>query len=237
MKKAIGLMMTTLLALSSCSKKNTPEKIVNETQTTKVQELELSEKEAETEIDETQEEPHSIPKPEKEEKKEEMPTPVPEKNTKKTEEKPKPAEEDSTPIDEEYTRSVGTVAVTKDKFVEDKTEILRLIEKLSGIMKAKDYRSWLDMLDDESKSYWTKPANLKKAQARLPVKGIKLKTMEDYFKYIFIPARQGRTITEIRYISDKYVKAIEMRDDVDYVYYYFNKVNERWMLHLPALTD
>ena len=95
----------------------------------------------------------------------------------------------------------------------------------------------MNRLYEESISYWKQKQNLKKAQARLPIKGIQLRTMEDYFKYIFIPARQNRTITEIRYISDKYVKAIEMKESVDYVYYYFNKVDGKWMLHLPPLTD
>ena len=32
----------------------------------------------------------------------------------------------------------------------------------------------------------------------MPVKGIQLKTLQDYFKYIFVPARQKSQITEIK---------------------------------------
>lgn len=234
MKKTIGLMMISILALSSCSKKNGAATTVSQ-QESETQEVSLPEIPAEPE--KNNEEPTEAVV---EEKKEEPPAPVQKQEpAKKVEKKEKPKEDvqPPSPIDDEYARSVGNVAVTKDRFVEDKAEILGIIEKLATIMKEKNYGAWMNLLDEESISYWKQKQNLKKAQSRLPIKGIQLRTMEDYFKYIFIPARQNRTITEIRYISDKYVKAIEMKESVDYVYYYFNKVDGKWMLHLPPLTD
>ncbi len=235
MKKTIGLMMISILALSACSKKNGDANTVPR-QKAEAQEVSLPEIPAEPEKND--EEPTEAVA---EEKKEEPPAPVqnqkPAEEKVEKEEEPKEDVQPPSQIDDEYARSVGNVAVTKDRFVEDKAEILGIIEKLSTVMKEKNYGAWMNLLDEESISYWKKKQNLKKAQARLPIKGIQLRTMEDYFKYIFIPARQNRTITEIRYISDKYVKAIEMKESVDYVYYYFNKVDGKWMLHLPPLTD
>lgn len=235
MKKTIGLMMISILALSACSKKNGDASSVPR-QKEEAQEVSLQEKQAEPEKND--EEPTEAVA---EEKKDESPVSVqnqkPAEEKVEKEEEPKEDVQPPSPIDDEYARSVGNVAVTKDRFVEDKAEILGIIEKLSTVMKEKNYGAWMNLLDEESISYWKQKQNLKKAQARLPIKGIQLRTMEDYFKYIFIPARQNRTITEIRYISDKYVKAIEMKESVDYVYYYFNKVDRKWMLHLPPLTD
>ncbi|MBR1714528.1 MAG: hypothetical protein IJ717_06260 [Treponema sp.] len=235
MKKTIGLMMISILVLAACSKKNGAAATVSQ-QESETQEVSLPEIPAEPE--KTDEEPTEAVV---EEMKKEPPAPVqkqePAEEKVEKKEKPKEGVQPPSPIDDEYARSVGNVAVTKDRFVEDKAEILGIIEKLATIMKKKNYGAWMNLLDEESISYWKQKQNLKKAQARLPIKGIQLRTMEDYFKYIFIPARQNRTITEIRYISDKYVKAIEMKESVDYVYYYFNKVDGKWMLHLPPLTD
>ena len=235
MKKTIGLMMISILALAACSKKNGAAATVSQ-QESETQEVSLPEIPAEPE--KNNEEPTEAVV---EEMKEEPPAPVQKQEPadEKVEKKEKPKEDvqPQSPIDDEYARSVGNVAVTKDRFVEDKAEILGIIEKLATIMKEKNCGAWMNLLDEESISYWKQKQNLKKAQTRLPIKGIQLRTMEDYFKYIFIPARQNRTITEIRYISDKYVKAIEMKESVDYVYYYFNKVDGKWMLHLPPLTD
>ena len=136
---------------------------------------------------------------------------------------------------DEYSRSVGKLNISKDDFEADKKEIMRIISELSTIMKDKNYRSWLNYIDSESKDYWSKSSTLKKAQARMPVKGLALKTLEDYFKYVFVPARQKSEITEIRYESTTYVKAVEVQEEQDLVYYYFKKIDGKWLVHIPPL--
>lgn len=158
-----------------------------------------------------------------------------------------PAVEEVSPVPEkkdEYAKSIGNVSVTKDTFEADKAEIMNIIKKLSTIMKDFDYESWLLYVDSESKAYWSKPANLKKAQSKLPVKGLQLKTLQDYFKYVFVGARVGREVTSIRYVSDSYVKAVQVTEEEteDFeekytVYYYFNKINGHWELHLPTIDE
>lgn len=146
-----------------------------------------------------------------------------------------PEQEPEAPDDEEYARSVGSVDVDKDTFEADKAEILGIIDELAEIMGERQYGRWLPYVDSESVSYWSKPAHLRKASARLPVKGLKLKSLEDYFKLVFVPARQGRRITEIRYVSETYVKAVDVQDDADLIYYYFRKVGGSWKVNLPPL--
>ena len=143
---------------------------------------------------------------------------------------------------DEYAKSIGNVSVTKDTFEADKAEIMSILKKLSTIMKDFDYESWLLYVDSESKAYWSKPANLKKAQNKLPVKGLQLKNLQDYFKYVFVPSRAGRDITTIRYESENYVKAVQITstetqdsDEKYTVFYYFNKIHGHWQLHLPEI--
>lgn len=245
MKKILNFILISSVLFASCTKKP------DSAETAEIQQEEIQQPEPEilaeeppAKIEEPKkiEEPEKIPEkiieetPKKEEPPKKEPEPIKNPEPEKKEE-PKPKVEEKSEIDEEYARSVGDIAVTRDEFVEDKKEILGIIDKLSTIMAKKDFQSWVNLLDSESVSYWKQSGNLKKAQSRLPIKGIQLRTLEDYFKYIFIPARQNRSITEIRYISDKYVKAIEVKEDADYVYYYFNKVNGKWMLHIPSLSE
>lgn len=151
-------------------------------------------------------------------------------------ETPKPVQK--TAEDLEYERSIGNAGVSRNTFEDDKAAILRIIKELATVMKTLNYKSWVTYLDQETIDYWSRPANLRKAQARLPIKGLQLKTLEDYFKYVFVPARTGREVTEIRYVSPTYVKAVQVtKEDKDIVYYYFNKINGKWMVNIPPLTE
>lgn len=136
---------------------------------------------------------------------------------------------------DEYSRSVGNLNISKDDFEADKKAIMAMISELDTIMKDKNYKAWLGYIDSESTEYWSKSSTLKKAQARLPIKGLQLKTLEDCFKYVFVPARQKSKITEIRYESATYVKAVEVQEEQDLVYYDFKKINGKWLVHIPPL--
>ncbi|MDE5797901.1 MAG: hypothetical protein K2H73_02575, partial [Treponemataceae bacterium] len=127
----------------------------------------------------------------------EIEAPAPEEQTVAPEEQPaeeipQPQAPQKTAEDLEYERSVGGADISRDTFEDDKAAILRIIRELSHVMKTLDYKAWVTYLDQESIDYWSRPTNLRKAQARLPIKGLQLKTLGDYFKYVFVPARMGR---------------------------------------------
>ena len=187
-------------------------------------------------------EPKETPKKQEPEKPVVKETPKPAEPQPKVEEKvPAKKEEPKDAAKEaEYARSVGSAApdISKEVFEEDKKDILAIIDKLNDVMKNRDYKSWLKYVDGASAQYWTKRTNLQKAENRLPVKGLTLRNLEDYFKYVFIPARNGRRIDEIRYEDRKTVKAVQVNGDVDTVYYYFKKSSDdTWKLHLPPISD
>lgn len=137
--------------------------------------------------------------------------------------------------DKEYSRSVGSLTVSKDEFNEDKASIQQIIKELDIVMKESSFKKWVTYVDQESLDYWSKPVNLKKASSKLPKKGLILKSLEDYFKFVFIPSRAGRDAPEIRYVTNKYVKAVQVQDEQDIIYYHFNKIDGKWMLHLPQV--
>lgn len=142
--------------------------------------------------------------------------------------------------DDEYLRSINSiegVSVTKEEFSDDKTAILEIIEDLSDIMEKKDAQRWLVYIEPDSKEYYSNITNLKKAQKKLPNKSVSLNNITDYFKYVFIPSRKRSQVDEIRYISKSSIKAVQVKDDKSIVvYYYFTKVDGKWLIHLPTIS-
>jgi len=159
--------------------------------------------------------------------------------TKEVEKLPPPAEkpvENSVEVMEEYSRSVGNLDVSIEDFTKDKKEILEIISKMDTIMTDKNYNEWVTYVDEESIRYWSNTTNLRKASNRLPTRGsLTLKTLEDYFNYVFISSRSGRKIDEIRYESSSSVKAVETREELELVYYNFKKVDGKWKINLPPI--
>ena len=138
----------------------------------------------------------------------------------------------------EYSRSVsalGDKAVSFDDFQRDKTDILAVIADLDKSMKTRDYTLWRSYLTPSSISYWSNKLNLQVIATKLPKKGIVLRSLGDYFTNVFIPSRMGRNVNEIRYISRTEVKAVEVQDNKDIIYYEFEKINNRWLVKLPTL--
>ena len=141
--------------------------------------------------------------------------------------------------DEEYLRSTNNLVeevVTKDEFAEDKAEILRIISEMQKIMEKEDFDSWINYIAPDSIRYYSNPVNIKKAQKKLPDKTRQLYGIEDYFKYVFIPARKRSQVTEIRYISRTNIKAVELKDSGKVIaYYQFVKIDDKWLIHIPSL--
>ena len=142
--------------------------------------------------------------------------------------------------EEEYQRSIQALSaeetVTMDEFAEDKAEILRIIKELQKVMEKEDVEAWLNYVDKDSKNFYSNPANIRKVNKKLPNKAIVLNGIGDYFKYVFIPSRKNREITEIRYISKTNTKAVQVNDDGSITrYYQFIKVNGKWYVQLDRV--
>ena len=126
---------------------------------------------------------------------------------------------------------------SNDKTAAENEEYLRSVnnDELSDIMAAGRYEAWLKFIDDESIRYWSNPKNLQRASKMLPVKGLRMNSLRDYFTYIYVPSRKGRKVDEIRYDSKTDVKAVQVSQDTDIIYYYFNKINGKWLVHIPPI--
>lgn len=176
-----------------------------------------------------------LPEPEPEPVESEPVPPEPEPEPVEPEPEPEP---ELSLEEQEFLRSteaLGDGAVSIDTFTQDKKSVLETIDKLAVIMKNNDYNGWLKYVSPNSKIYWTNPRNLKEVGKKLPVKGLKISSLRDYFRYIFVPARAGHQVDEIRYISDTWVKAVQVQEDRDIVFYTFEKIDGKWLLKLDTL--
>lgn len=148
--------------------------------------------------------------------------------------------DDIVELEDEYSRSTTALSpndlVTREEFADDKATILKLIEELKVIMNKGNVQDWLKYIDQDSIKYYSTPANIRKAQKKLPDKTIQLKGIGDYFKHVFIPARKRSEVKEIRYISKNEIKAVDVKEDGSIiVYYQFVKINNKWYVHIPTL--
>lgn len=160
-------------------------------------------------------------------------------STKQETDKPAPqVKPAASKTDAEYERATKDLkgeVVSKDTYEKDKKFILSMINELNAVMKSKNYKAWLNYVEPNSVNYWSQKKNLSAASKQLPVKGIQLKSLEDYFNYVFIPSRMGKNIDEIRYVSSKSIKAVQLKNEDTVIYYNFKKIGDDWLVELPSL--
>lgn len=156
---------------------------------------------------------------------------------------PNPAPVEEALVNEEYLRSISGMEsgeVSRKDFEDDKRKILEIIDELADVMSSYNYDDWLSYIEPNSVKYWQDAKNLANASQRLPVSvraqlpSKRLKTLRDYFSFVFVPARKDRVVDEIRYISPESVKAVDVTADSDIIYYNFKKLDGKWFIHLPA---
>ncbi len=137
----------------------------------------------------------------------------------------------------EYSRSVSGLEgeISYEIFLSDKNEILGIIEELEDIMVTRDYQQWRTYLTKSSITYWSNKLNLQILSTKLPGENTTLRDLPDYFVKMFIPARIGRNISEIRYDSPTAVKAVQVQGDTDLIFYDFIKEDGKWLVSLPRL--
>jgi hypothetical protein len=119
----------------------------------------------------------------------------------------------------EYSRSVAALghAISEETFYADKSAIMAIIADLQQIMAKKDVARWRVYLSPASVAYLKNPTNLKAISTKLPAQ-FAVRNDMDFFNYVFIPARQGRKIDEIRYISPTEVKAVQVQANNAVIY-------------------
>ena len=139
--------------------------------------------------------------------------------------KPAPAEKK-----QEVIAEFEGVTITKETYDQTKTEMEKIVENLNRITASKDYSQWLKLLSEEYKQQYSQALTLQKVSEALPVKGIKLKSLRDYFTYVFVPSRQNVRVDDIKFVSPTRVDVIMKQANVSLLVYGLENIDGTWKL-------
>lgn len=133
--------------------------------------------------------------------------------------------------DDEVVAKFDNVTITKETFKTTKTELETVVNDLNRVTFSRDYNRWLTFLSDEYRTTFSDPAVLAEVSANLPIKGIQLKTIKDYFNYVFVPSRQNMRVDDIKFVSPTRVYVImEISPGSTAAIYIIEKFGEQWKL-------
>ncbi len=134
--------------------------------------------------------------------------------------------------DDEVIAEFDGIAITKKDKALAKSEIEVVVSKLNAITAESDYSGWIGFMSAEYKKEYSNPAVLKQVSKGLPgaAKGIQLKNLQDYFKFVFVPSRQNVRVDDIIYKSPTRVKVIKKDNGKSLIFYNLEKINNRWLL-------
>ena len=153
-------------------------------------------------------------------------------NEKQPQQVQKPKTEAPKQADEEVVAQFEGVSITKKDKEIAKSEIEEVVKKLNEITAKKDYGRWRYWLSTEYKKEFSKPEVLKKISEELPanLRGKQLKTIEDYFYYVFVPSRQNGRVDDIEYLTPTKVRVWKIEPTRKLIFYNLEKIDDRWLL-------
>mgnify|MGYP006293541477 CR=1 FL=1 len=167
-------------------------------------------------------EPESVePAPEPE------PAEEPAENAEKTPEEPIPEEKPEDDDADEF-------EVTEEVYEQTFKDVENLITELNSIISSRSYSEWLTYLTDQYKERYSDPAVLAELsnQPTLKEYDIRLRSLEDYFRYVVVPSRSEVRLDDIIFTDEKHVKAIMEVDDRQVILYRLRLVDGRWKIGL-----
>ena len=104
---------------------------------------------------------------------------------------------------------IGTVKISKEEYNSTMADVQNFIEELNRIIRRKDYNSWKAALSPEYFGQIASVENLQQVseQPAMKVRGIILKSAEDYFINVVVPSRANSRVDDIEFIGEHRVKA------------------------------
>lgn len=124
--------------------------------------------------------------------------------------------------------------VSKEKKAASLTEIRALVAKLNGIIAQKNFSEWKTYLDQAYVTYYSDPVRLKEysAQPFLKQFNVKLKTLEDYFKFVVVASRADGNdrVDDIAFEDENRVKVFSVVDNEPLLLYLLKLYGKEWKI-------
>lgn len=145
-------------------------------------------------------------------------------------EQPEPIVTEPEP-EEQIIATFGVVTITQKDYTDAKSEIETVVEDLNKITATSNYNRWVTYLSRDYKEYLSQPALLEQVSKKLPVKGIKLKNLYDYFTYVFVPSHKNSRVDDIKFTSPTTVNVMMQEDTgLQLIIYTLEKIDNNWKL-------
>jgi hypothetical protein len=144
-----------------------------------------------------------------------------------------PVQAEPAPVEE--SKSVEAVeeffdpnSITKEEFDTAKTEVQQLIQKLNGIIRAKNYTGWVSYLDRDYFRLISSKEYLDQINGKA---NLDLRDTRDYFNRVVVPSRANDRVDDIEYISRNRVKAFTISPKGERLRLYdLEKTDEGWRI-------
>jgi hypothetical protein len=126
-----------------------------------------------------------------------------------------------------------TLSVSRELYNQTFTEVLHFLKEVDAIIAARNFKAWKAHCTAGYLALYSDPARLRELSQKPNLKDrrIVLKSLEDYFEYVFIPSRVETKLDKIDFIEKNRVKAIAIIDNIPYIVYFLEKdENNSWKL-------
>lgn len=128
---------------------------------------------------------------------------------------------------------VEGVTITRETYDQTKSELEKVVDQLNKITATKDYNKWIEFLSLQYRHDYSNPAVLKVVSETLPIKGIKLKSLKDYFTYVFVPSRSKIRVDDIQFLTPQRVNVIMKKGEDAVIIYGIENTDGSWKLISP----
>jgi len=131
--------------------------------------------------------------------------------------------------------SSGPVAyvVSPEKKQASLVAIKGFVDKLNAIIANKAFEEWKTYLDEAYLATYNDPLRLKEYSANSPFLkqyNIKLKTLEDYFKFVVVPSRANVTVDDISFVDENRVDVWTVVDNERVLLYLLKLYGKEWKI-------
>jgi hypothetical protein len=123
------------------------------------------------------------------------------------------------------------ISISQEEFETTKADIQKLILDLNGIIRARNYNTWLTYLSEEYRRRINSREFLNEIKTRSPVLGDRINNARDYFTYVVVPSRANDRVDDIEFLTRHKVAAYTLdRNGNRLILYDLEIIDNKWMI-------
>jgi hypothetical protein len=123
--------------------------------------------------------------------------------------------------------------VTPEKKQASLVAIKSLVDRLNSIIANQSFEEWKTYLDAAYLSIYSDPVRLKEYSANSPFLkqyGIRLRSLEDYFRFVVVPSRANVIVDDISFLDENRVNVWTVVDNERVLLYLLKLYGKEWKI-------